>query len=225
METGGQVLANAERTEEPMNPFELAIYEEIRARGIDVIPQLGVSGYWIDFALIHPEKPGVYVLAVEADGATYHSMPTARERDRLRQEHLEAKGFIFHRVWSTDWFRNRRNEVDRIVEAFENAVRVFDPETPHVVAPSTIQPVQTDRQEGNLPPVPSGVAGRPIDQIPDNVLDEVMGWARKLNPHRSEPDVIEIAFQALGFSRHGSRIMDRLAASSERTRPIDRQTR
>ena len=225
METGGQVLANAERTEEPMNPFELAIYDEIRARGIDVIPQLGVSGYWIDFALIHPEKPGVYVLAVEADGATYHSMPTARERDRLRQEHLEAKGFIFHRVWSTDWFRNRRNEVDRIVEAFENAVRVFDPETPHVVAPSTIQPVQTDRQEGNLPPVPSGVAGRPIDQIPDNVLDEVMGWARKLNPHRSEPDVIEIAFQALGFSRHGSRIMDRLAASSERTRPIDRQTR
>ena len=44
------------------------------------------------------------VLAIECDGARYHSSPTARDRDRLRQDHLERLGWRFHRIWSTDWF-------------------------------------------------------------------------------------------------------------------------
>ena len=39
-------------------------------------PQYGVSGYRIDFACAHPHKPGQMVLAIEADGASYHSVPT-----------------------------------------------------------------------------------------------------------------------------------------------------
>ena len=62
------------------------------------------------------------MLTIEADGASYHSAPTARDRDRLRQQALEAKGWRFHRIWSTEWFRNREVELDKAEQAWMLAV-------------------------------------------------------------------------------------------------------
>jgi hypothetical protein len=62
------------------------------------------------------------VLAIECDGASYHSSPTARDRDRLRQQMLEGLGWRFHRIWSTDWFLRRDGEIERAVEAYRRAV-------------------------------------------------------------------------------------------------------
>ena len=106
----------------PLNPFELSIKEGLERRGIPVTPQYGVSGYRIDFACAHPDEPGRMVLAIEADGASYHSSPTARDRDRLRQQVLEGKGWHFHRIWSTSWFRDREAELDKAEEAWKQAV-------------------------------------------------------------------------------------------------------
>ena len=50
----------------------------------------------------------------------------ARDRDRLRQQHLEALGWRFHRIWSTDWFLQRDEEIARFVEAFHRAVADAD---------------------------------------------------------------------------------------------------
>jgi len=44
------------------------------------------------------KKPGRYVLAIECDGASYHSSYTARDHDRLRQQQLENLGWRFHRI-------------------------------------------------------------------------------------------------------------------------------
>ena len=88
--------------------------DRLTAAGIPLIGQYGVGGHRIDFAATHPDDPTKLVLAIEADGRTYHSSPTARDRDRLRQEHLERLGWKFHRIWSTDWFHNRDAEVARL---------------------------------------------------------------------------------------------------------------
>ena len=66
------------------------------------------------------------VMAIECDGATYHSFPTARDRDRLRQQHLETLGWKFHRIWSTDWFTRRDEELARAISAYERAVAHAD---------------------------------------------------------------------------------------------------
>ena len=58
--------------------------------------------------------------------ASYHSGHTARERDRLRQSMLEARGWRFHRIWSTDWFADADAEVAKTVAAFEAAVAADD---------------------------------------------------------------------------------------------------
>ena len=119
--SGGEDLG-AETSAVPLNPFELSVKEGLERRGIPVAAQYGVSGYRIDFACAHPDEHGRMVLAVEADGASYHSSATARDRDRLRQQVLEDKGWRFHRIWSTEWFRNRESELDKVEQAWRGAV-------------------------------------------------------------------------------------------------------
>ena len=89
--------------------------------GYKVDKQVGSAGFKIDLAVRHPEQPGRYMLAVECDGATYHSGLWARERDRLRQE-LEH-GLWFFRVWSTDWFYRRGEVAQKLRVALETALR------------------------------------------------------------------------------------------------------
>lgn len=87
--------------------FEKEVANFLRAEGFTVQTQVGCSGYRLDLALVDPENPGRYLLAVECDGATYHRSPSARDRDRLRQMVLEGLGWRIVRLWSTDWWRNR----------------------------------------------------------------------------------------------------------------------
>lgn len=99
------------------SPFEEDVAEVIQSFGFLADPQVGSAGFRIDMGIRHPEKPGTYILAVECDGATYHSALWARERDRLRQDVLEHLGWRFHRIWSTDWFYNRQAEIERLRQA------------------------------------------------------------------------------------------------------------
>ena len=100
VKSGGTDLGDLSIESVPMNAFEQDIYDALIDRGIGLVPQYGVSGYRLDFAVQHPKEKGKYILAIEADGATYHSSDTARDRDRIRQSHLERLGWKFHRIWS-----------------------------------------------------------------------------------------------------------------------------
>jgi len=103
------------------SPFESDVAEVIRRLGYPCDHQVGSAGFKIDLGVRHPDQPGRYILAVECDGATYHSALWARERDRLRQDVLEGLGWRFHRVWSTDWFHRRAAEIDRLRSVLEAA--------------------------------------------------------------------------------------------------------
>ncbi len=101
--------------------FELEVCEFLREKGFEVDTQVGCSSFKIDLGL---KRPGTsdYVLAIECDGATYHSSKNARDRDRLRQQILEGMGWKFYRIWSTDWFRNKSVEKERLIEAAQKAI-------------------------------------------------------------------------------------------------------
>ncbi len=108
---------------EPDSDFEIEVADVLRARGYDVVAQIGVAGFFIDLAVKHPAKPGAYILGIECDGTTYHSSKSARDRDRLRQEILEKLGWRLHRIWSTDWFKNSLAEANRITTHIESVLR------------------------------------------------------------------------------------------------------
>jgi very-short-patch-repair endonuclease len=84
--------------------FEMAVAEGLRRHGWTIRTQIGVSKFRIDLGVIHPDTPGKFLAGVECDGATYHSSPSARDRDRVRHIILERLGWQLLRIWSTDWF-------------------------------------------------------------------------------------------------------------------------
>ncbi len=102
---------------EPESPFEEHVISLLRDAGYEVDPQVGVSGYFVDIGIKHPEYPYGYLLGVECDGAKYHSSKSARERDRLRQQILKERGWCIHRIWSTNWFQNPKHEFEKLQRA------------------------------------------------------------------------------------------------------------
>ena len=104
------------------SPFQDAVASKLRSLGHQIDEEVESGGRFIDLAVVDPAAPGRYVLGIECDGATYHSSRTARERDRIREDHLRDLGWNFHRIWSTDWFRNPDRELKCVCEAIEKAL-------------------------------------------------------------------------------------------------------
>lgn len=97
------------------SPFEEEVCDKLRNNNFIVHTQVGDSGYKIDLA-IYDKSTLDYILGIECDGATYHSSPSARERDIYRQKFLEMKGWNIHRIWSKHWWENPDKEIDKIIK-------------------------------------------------------------------------------------------------------------
>lgn len=119
-ETKGRVSFVQPTDREPDSDFECEVADRLRAKGYVVDYQVGVSGYRIDLGVRHPDHSAQYLAGIECDGAAYHSSKSARDRDRLREEVLNDKGWEILRVWSTDWFDNPALQTDRLVQKLES---------------------------------------------------------------------------------------------------------
>lgn len=105
-ETGRLPISTTQGMRQPDSDFEIAVKEMLEERGFECRPQVGVAKFFIDIGVVDPCDPGAYLMGIECDGATYHSSRTARDRDHLRQQILESKGWKIYRIWSTEWFEN-----------------------------------------------------------------------------------------------------------------------
>lgn len=218
--SGGRLLLNGELTTEPMNEFEMDVMDALNSRGITLVPQLGCSKFRIDFAACHPAAPGKYVLAIECDGATYHSGYTARDRDRLRQQQLERLGWTFHRIWSTDWFLRRDEEIERAVRAFQGAVEKSDGngkasvESHRMKAPPPADTLNITATRGSEnPPIP---VRHSIDEYSSGEMRELLRWVKSDGKLRTNDELADAMFEALPFSRRGSRIEAALRKAIDR---------
>jgi very-short-patch-repair endonuclease len=162
----GRLNQNEETGREMESPFEEAVYRALTARGYQVRPQIGSQGFYIDLAVVDPDQPGRYVLGIECDGAMYHSARSARDRDRLRQQVLEAVGWRLHRIWSTDWFRDPARETERVVEAIEEARRLLALDQPD--EPEEMDDALASGLEREEPTAPGGTTALPyqVAQLP-----------------------------------------------------------
>jgi len=105
------------------SPFEEQVYTALTNLGYKVDTQVGMSGYRIDQAIVHPNYPEKYIIGIECDGAMYHSSPSAKERDVYRQRFLETKGWKITRVWSRNWWKNSSTEIEKIDQLVKKLVR------------------------------------------------------------------------------------------------------
>ena len=105
------------------SPFEEQVYNQLRNLGYEVTTQVGMSGYRIDLAVIHPQDSSRYILGIECDGAMYHSSTNAKERDVYRQKYLENRGWTIERIWSRNWWKNSSAEIDRIDQRIQELLK------------------------------------------------------------------------------------------------------
>ena len=153
------------------SPFEDAVYQFLRSHGHTVTTQVGCAGYRIDLAVTDPASRGQYLLGVECDGARYHSSPVARDRDRLRQQVLEGLGWKIHRIWSTDWYRNRVETGQRLLAAVARAKLATPETTPVAPPPEPVPEVPTEEPEAPTeervpePPPPPAPTSNVVDYV------------------------------------------------------------
>ena len=99
------------------SPFEDEVYYRLANRiGQDRIQQqYKIGGFRIDL-VVKSKLTGKPIIAVECDGAKYHSSNEAYAWDMFRQSRLELQGFKFHRIWSTNWFNYTEKEINKLVD-------------------------------------------------------------------------------------------------------------
>jgi very-short-patch-repair endonuclease len=189
--------------------FKSDVYDALCARGIEIVPQVGCSKFRIDLAASHPDEPGRFVLAIECDGATYHSSYTARDRDRLRQQQLENLGWTFHRIWSTDWFMRRDEEVERAVQAFRKAVAASDsPKSARALqaiatATQLVPTSQLTARSSSVAPIPTRQS---ITEYSEREILSLLAWVQSDGKLRTHDEIADEMFATLPFTRRGSKI-------------------
>jgi very-short-patch-repair endonuclease len=214
--SSGENLGDVALDKPTLNPFEISVRDRLVAAGIPLVAQYGVAGYSIDFAAAHPAQPGRMVLAIEADGASYHSSSTARDRDRLRQEQLERLGWTFHRIWSTDWFADADTCIVKARMAYEKAVTAADgatatvsPQQTRAQPPAVVPPqlhVVNDNGRARTEVRPVTRPGLPITEYTDRELAQLIRWIESDTLLRTEEELYEQFLTELGFQRRGPRI-------------------
>ena len=224
-ESGGTNLGVRTRPKHDMNPFERDVYRALTEAGIPLTPQFGQSGYWIDFAAMHRDRPGEAVLAIETDGARYHSSLSARDADRLRQANLERLGWRFHRIWAPDWFRDREGVIRRAVREYENAIARSDYAATSSLSAPADNVVPSGANPGRIVPTrkapPDVRRGEPIANYSQARLREVVRWVKSDGRLLTEDELMMEVMSFLGFSRRGPRIVEAIKAAirAERRQP------
>jgi hypothetical protein len=212
------------------SPFEEDVATAIRACGYLADPQVGTAGFKIDIGVRHPDRPGQYLLAVECDGATYHSALWARERDRLRQDILEGLGWRFHRIWSTDWFYYRQRELERLRHALDSA-RASSATGARVNGSNATSPPRSptppgDHQEGPVElraprltvpayrrSAPLIRTVQPLHEFPTRELAEIVVQVVQVEGPIHKEEIVRRIVSAFGLTRTGRRMADAVHAA------------
>jgi len=106
------------------SPFEQEVVDSLINNGISesrIELQHKCGGFRIDI-VVKSILTGKPVIAIECDGAAYHSSNEAYVWDTFRQKHLEDYGFKFYRIWSTNWWQNQESELKQLL----NYIKDFD---------------------------------------------------------------------------------------------------
>lgn len=222
--SNGSKLSQQATSTPKLNPFEIDVRDTLTRAGIPLVAQYGASGYRIDFAAKHPTQPGRMILAIECDGAAYHSSPSARDRDRLRQEHLQRLGWRFHRIWSQDWFTDKPSEVAKATRAYQTAMRSADDPRSEDSAQNTAHPPSlrgldrpsqcaiamsasptSVRQSRGTCPITVGRLS--IDEYSHAELVGLIRWIESDTLLRPKDQLIDEAIRELRFQRRGKKIV------------------
>jgi very-short-patch-repair endonuclease len=235
--TGNLEAAAAGPEDHAGRALEEDIAVALRERGYEVDTHVGISGAFVDVAVLSPEYPGRYLIGIECDGESYASARSARDRDRLRREALERQGWKLHRVWSMDWYQRPEEQLRRIaaaiVEEKERLASEAEDEEERVTESSIEREEHGDvLAEASVDSV-AYVEATPVQPIagcdllgtPTQTLAVMVAEIVSVEGPIHQDEVVARVRSVWGLQRAGSRIQEHLAKTiriARATRGVER---
>ena len=167
------------------SPFEQEVYEYLTDY-IDkerIEAQYKIGGFRIDF-VVKSKRNGKPIIAIECDGAYYHSSEEAYAWDMYRQKQIEEEmGFWFFRIWSTNWWIDQQKEIRKLVEFIQSIDAKDESESisekPLVICESLIL-------DDKLPTVAQKTIQSTVDDEPKKKIVTIDSTVEVQNIHNSK---------------------------------------
>ncbi|MEO6794220.1 MAG: DUF3320 domain-containing protein, partial [Mycobacterium sp.] len=114
----------------------------LRAAGLPVAADVGLSDFRVDLVISDPEAPDEPLVAVLLDGPSWYSRRTVADRDGLPVDVLSGllKWPAVERVWLPEWLQSRDTTVARLRQAVQDA-KVRKAESEPVAVEVAVEPV------------------------------------------------------------------------------------
>lgn len=230
---GSTIIAG---TDDAQKPYEDEVRKAIESLGYKTVSQVGTAGYRVDIGVVHPSKPGTFLLGVECDGVAYSSAKTARDRDRLRGAVLRNLGWTMFRVWGLSWYRDPVGQLARLRTALELALEQDQPGAVLMEKQSSAPIVAVDEpgldfESVDLSAAPAWTVEytqaryqrgkRLVEPGAPNALPELIGFCEHVIAVEAplHLDTLQTRLRdTWGVSRVGSRIKENLLAAVNSTR-------
>lgn len=162
-------LASLATRETKLDQHRSDVYKALKAAGLPVIEEVGLSDFKVDVALLGSGKNPKAVMGILLDGPRWKSRLTVSDRDCLPVSLLKSKmGWpAIERIWLPNWIRDQKGEVNRIKEAYEAALKA--PAAKVAKVTKTAEPIFTQKVIGD--------ASTYTDLNPvDSLLEQTETW-------------------------------------------------
>lgn len=173
--------------------------------GFEVEHAPGGGAEPLSLAVVDPVRADRFLLGIDTDDSAARAAWPARDRDRLRLEALESRGWTIHRVRALDWVTDRARALRRLVEAIRTGIPIAAP--PPEPATVDYQPARLSRVD--LPPPLS--ADRNVATLADlfrAVVDAEGPVHQELAARR--------VLAACGITRQGRKVAGAIGAAVQR---------
>jgi len=120
---GTDVLTEEGRRQAIVDRHRDEIAEALRADGLTVSTDVGLSDFRIDIQIYNPDRPEQPLVAVLLDGPEWFRRKTVADRDGLPVEVLQnlMKWPAVERVWMPEWLKQRDQTLARLRQAVQSA--------------------------------------------------------------------------------------------------------
>ncbi len=101
--------------------FEKQVYQLLLQHfdASEITLQYTLAGFQIDL-LYQAKNQSTPPIVIECDGSWYFSNEEAYLNDLHRQRIFEKQGFVFYRIWSTNWWRDHEREMKKLLDFIAN---------------------------------------------------------------------------------------------------------
>lgn len=193
----------------PADRHAAEVQARLQEAGLEVIAQLGLSGFHVDFAVRSGQRPWVAVLL---DGPQWAARSTVGDRDVLPAAVLTGSmGWsAVERIWLPEWLRDPETAVSRIRAAAQASdSSPVDPNPPAAAAPP-VSPQGAGGGSAPSSPAPITVTQRHVGDVPYAELRDVMLRVLRRSFRAPQDELLRRVARLYGHQRMGSRIQQRL---------------